>query len=78
LGDLCVAKDNIVHSLVPRDVPATCAQVVYAVFKTHNVIAVYVAQTFENHLLVSTEYVKFLATHSGSKRLENCQIWWMN
>ena len=48
-----------------RNTPATCAQVMLAVFRTHDIMAVYVAHKFENHPSVSTEYVKFLAINSG-------------
>jgi hypothetical protein len=69
LADLFIPKDNIVQILKTRNTPATCAQVLYAAFKTHDIMAVYVSHKFENHPSVSTEYVKFLATNSGSEKV---------
>jgi outer membrane murein-binding lipoprotein Lpp len=70
LADLYSPKDNIAQSLKTRNTPANCAQVLFAAFKTHDIMASYVAHKFENHPSVSTEYVKFLATNSGSEKVE--------
>ena len=48
---------------------STCGHVLYAVFKTHDIMANYMSHKFENHPSVSTEYVKFLATNSGSEKV---------
>ena len=69
LADLFIPKDNILQSLKARNTSATCAQVLFASFKTHDIMAGYVAHKFENHPSVSTEYVKFLATNSGSEKV---------
>jgi hypothetical protein len=69
LADLYMPKDNVVHSLVTKNTRVTCAQVMLAAFKTHDIMGVYVAHKFENHPSVSTEYVKFLATNSGSDKV---------
>lgn len=37
-------------------------------------MAAYVAHKFENHPSVSTEYVKFLATNSGSEKVEKISL----
>jgi hypothetical protein len=69
LADLFMPKDNLIQSLKTRNTPSTCAQVLLAAFKTHDIMSVYVAHKFENHPSVSTEYVKFLATNSGSEKV---------
>ena len=69
LADLFIPKDNILQSLKSRNTPTTCAQVLLAAFKTHDIMSVYVSHKFENHPSVSTEYVKFLATNSGSEKV---------
>ena len=69
LADLYVPKDNILQSITNRSPSSTCAQVIFAAFKTHDVMAVYMTHKFENHPSVSTEYVKFLATNSGSEKV---------
>ena len=69
LADLYMPKDNLIQSLLTDNNKVTCSQVLLAAFKTHDVMAVYVAHKFENHPSVSTEYVKFLATNSGSDKV---------
>jgi hypothetical protein len=69
LADLFVPRANISQSLKTRNTPTTCAQILLAVFKTHDIMATYVSHHFENHPSVSTEYVKFLATNSGSEKV---------
>ena len=69
LADLYMPKDNLIQSLLTDNNKVTCSQVLLAAFKTHDIMAVYVAHKFENHPSVSTEYVKFLATNSGSDKV---------
>lgn len=69
LADLFHPRENIVQSLKTRNTPTRCAQIMFAAFKTHDVMAVYISHKFENHPSVSTEYVKFLATNSGSEKV---------
>ena len=69
LADLFVPRANISQSLKTRNTPTTCAQILLTVFKTHDIMATYVSHHFENHPSVSTEYVKFLATNSGSEKV---------
>ena len=69
LADLFVPKDNILNSIKNRSPASTCAHVLLAAFKTHDIMETYMAHKFENHPSVSTEYVKFLATNSGSEKV---------
>ena len=69
LADLYMPRNNISQSLKTRNTPTTCAQVMYSAFKTHDIMAIYVEHKFENHPSVSTEYVKFSATNSGSEKV---------
>jgi hypothetical protein len=69
LADLFHPRENIVQSLKTRNTPTNCAQIMFAAFKTHNIMAVYISHKFENHPSVSIEYVKFLATTSGSEKV---------
>jgi hypothetical protein len=72
LADLFQPRENIVLSLKTRNTPTTCAQIMFAAFQTHHdVMAVYISHKFENHPSVSTEYVNFLATNSGSEKVVN-------
>ena len=73
LADLFVPKDNILQSITNRSPEKTCAHVMFSAFKTHDIMATYVSYKFENHPSVSTEYVKFLATNSGSEKVEEAK-----
>ena len=74
LADLFVPKDNILNSIKNRSPESTCAHVLFAAFKTHDIMAVYMSHKFENHPSVSTEYVKFLATNSGSEKVAKLAV----
>ena len=69
LSDLYAPKDGIGESLTTRSPLSICAHLMWGSFKTHDVMTQYVTHNFENHPAVSTEYVKFLATNSGSDKV---------
>ena len=69
MADLYANKAGVVESLTTESQLSTCAHVLWAAFKTHDVMAVYIHHNFEDHPAVSTEYVKFLATNSGSDKV---------
>ena len=52
---------------------SVCCHILWAAFKTHDVKASYIETNFENHPVVSAEYVKFLATNSGSEKAEKLE-----
>ena len=69
MSDLYQPKDGVFESLSTTNPVSTCGCIVWASFKTHEVMVPYVAHQFENHPTISTEYVKFLATNSGSEKV---------
>jgi hypothetical protein len=69
MADLYVPKDGVIESLSTGSPITTCGHILWACFRTHEVMATYVEHQFENHPAISTEYVKFLATNSGSDKL---------
>jgi hypothetical protein len=69
LSDLYAPKEGIAESLTTRSPLSICAHLMWGSFKTHDVMSQYVSHNFENHPAVSTEYVKFLATNSGSDKV---------
>ena len=69
MSDLYQPKDGVFESLSTTNPVSTCGRIVWASFRTHEVMASYVAHQFENHPAISTEYVKFLATNSGSEKV---------
>jgi hypothetical protein len=69
LADLYVPKSCVSESVLTGNPKSTCKHILYAVFKTHDIMSTYLEHQFENHPAVSTEYVKFLATNSGSEKV---------
>ena len=70
MEDLFVPKDGVLDAMSINDPFSVCTHLVWAAFKTQNIMATYVGHNFENHPSISTEYVKFLATNSGYGRLD--------
>jgi hypothetical protein len=62
MADLYVPKDGVIESLSTGSPLTTCGHILWACFRTHEVMSTYVEHQFENHPAISTGYVKFLAT----------------
>ena len=69
LADLYVPKSCVSESVLSGNPRSTCIHVLFAVFKTQDIMTTYIDHQFENHPPVSTEYVSFLATNSGSEKV---------
>ena len=74
MADLFAPKDGVIEALSPSSPAATCGHILWACFRTHEVMAAYIEHQFENHPAISTEYVKFLATNSGSDKVAKLSI----
>ena len=68
--DLFVPKEEVMTSVTLGDADSFCAYVLYSCFRTHDIMTDYVDLQFENHPSVSAEFIRFLATKSGSERVE--------
>ena len=71
--DLYAPKEGIAAAMVVNDPGSICSQLMWACFRTHDIMAEYIEQNFENHPAISAEYIKFLATNSGSDRVEKVE-----
>jgi hypothetical protein len=71
--DLYAPKEGVVAAMTVEDPASVCAHMLWACLKTHDVCAHYLEHNFENHPAISAEYVKFLATNSGSEELERME-----
>ena len=59
-----------IRSLSPKDPPAlNTARVLHVMLRTHDLMDEFVQAEIKNHPIVSSEYVKFLATHSGRREI---------
>lgn len=69
LADLYVPKEGVVKGM-KGDRTSICAHVLWASFRTLDIAQGYVDANFVNHPAVSSEFIKFLATNSGSEKIE--------
>jgi hypothetical protein len=69
LADLYVPKEGVVKGMI-GDRTSICAHVLWASFRTLDIAQGYVDANFVNHPAVSSEFIKFLATNSGSEKIE--------
>ena len=63
--DLATVRGGVNNAFTPGDSASITANVLWGVFKTHDVMSQFRKQKFKNHTSISSEYVKFLATHSA-------------
>ena len=68
--ELFAPKAGVLEGFTLGDPDSVCAHVLYGSFRSQDIMAGYVEHDFENHPSVSTEYIKFLATNSGSEKVE--------
>lgn len=69
LADLYSPKEGASNGM-KGDRKSICSHVLWASFKTLDVAQVYVDANFVNHPAISSEFIKFLATNSGSEKTE--------
>lgn len=75
--ELYAPKEGIGGVMSIEDPRSVCSHMLWACFKTHDIMASYVDKNFENHPVVSAEYVKFLATNSGFEKVEKLEAQWL-
>ena len=63
--DLATVRGGVNNAFTPGDSASITANVLWGVFKTHDVMSQFRKQKFKNHSSISSEYVKFLARHSA-------------
>jgi hypothetical protein len=56
-----------------EDPASICSHLLWASFRTHDIMKVYLDSHFENHPTITAEYVKFLATNSGFDKVEQME-----
>ena len=64
-------KEGVLKAMAVGDPDSVCSHILWSCFRTHDVMASYVAMQFENHPSINSEYIKFLATNSGNNKVEN-------
>jgi outer membrane murein-binding lipoprotein Lpp len=69
LADLYAPKEGASNGM-KGDRESICSHLLWASFKTLDVAQVYVDANFVNHPAISSEFIKFLATNSGSEKIE--------
>ena len=71
--DLATVRGGVNNAFTPGDSASITANVLWGVFKTHDVMAQFRKQKFKNHSSISSEYVKFLATHSAHESVNKVE-----
>ena len=72
--DLYAPKEGVAEAMTVEDPASICSHLLWATFRTHDVMKVYLDHHFENHPAISAEYVKFLATNSGFDKVEKMEV----
>ena len=72
--DLYAPKEGVAEAMTVEDPSSICSHLLWACFRTHDVMKTYLDHHFENHPAVSAEYVKFLATNSGFDKVEKMEL----
>ncbi len=73
-SDIQAIRTGTLQSFKPDDIASTCYQVLWGVFKTHDVMASYKRHKFKNHPSISSEYVKFLASNSSNDMIDKLLV----
>ena len=73
LKDCIDAHEGVHNSMVIGNGNATCAAILYGALRCHDVMKEFNDVNFKNHAAVTSEHVKFLATHSGSDSMKGLE-----
>ena len=73
-GELFSPKKGVSSAIVIEDPTNVCGHVLWSSCKTHDVMSTDMKHKFENHPAISAEYIKFLATNSGSEKVEKLVV----
>jgi hypothetical protein len=71
--DLYAPKEGVAAAMTVEDPASICAHVLWSCLKVHDVMTSYLDHHFVNHPAISAEYVKFLATNSGSEKVDKME-----
>lgn len=72
--ELYEPKEGVVEAMTVEEPASVCCHVLWACFRTHDVMSGYLEKDFQNHPTISAEYVKFLATNSGHDKVDKLQM----
>ena len=71
--ELYAPKEGVGGAMKIEAPASVCCHILWAAFKTHDIMATYIEKNFENHPVISAEYIKFLATNSGIEKVEKLE-----
>ena len=71
--DLYAPKEGVAAAMTVEDPASICSHVLWSCLKIHDVMSCYIDHHFVNHPAISAEYVKFLATNSGSEKVDKME-----
>ena len=70
-NELHNVHDGVLLNIQPNNMDDICTNVLWTVFRTHDVMQEFAAKCFKDHDAISSEYIKFLATNSGYEELSS-------
>ena len=71
--ELYIPKEGVSGAMLIDEPESVCCHILWAAFRSHDIMKTYIDSNFENHPVVSAEYVKFLATNSGTEKVEKLE-----
>ncbi|KAL7559565.1 hypothetical protein ACA910_009965 [Epithemia clementina (nom. ined.)] len=72
-SDMHKICQTISTSLQPNNPDSVCARILWGVFRTKDVMQVYMDARFQDHPSVFSKYVKFLAVDSGTETVKKLE-----
>ncbi|KAL7573966.1 hypothetical protein ACA910_001971 [Epithemia clementina (nom. ined.)] len=72
-SDMHEVRRTTLTSLQPNNPDSVCTWILWGVFRTQDVMQVYMDAQFQNHPSVSSKYVKFLAVNSGTETVKKLE-----
>ena len=70
VGSLMSSKDGLQNS----SNVSNSSNILYATFRTLDVMSVFKKHKYKNHLCISSEFVKFMASNSGLESIKKLEI----
>ena len=61
--ELYSPNEGVSGAMTIEEPESVCCHILWATFKTHDIMATYIETNFENHPVVSAEYVKLLSSY---------------
>ena len=72
-SELYTVRMGTIQTMMTNDRKLMCMHIMWSIFRTHDKMAEFDDLNFEDHPLIASEYIKFLACNSGFDMLETLE-----